>query len=92
MKKLIFVIVLLVAVSCTTDYQEIDPKKFKGVKIQVDSAQWSPALIRVDEAEVQVYHNNEIRELYLWNGVGCFFIGLVVGAVLSLILVITNQD
>lgn len=93
MKKLIIIIILLVAVSCTNDYQEIEPEKFdKGVTVHIDSTQWTPALIRVDEAEVQVYDGKEIRELWLWNGVGCFFIGALVGTMFMLFLVSITKE
>lgn len=93
MKKLLFAIILLTAVSCTNDYKEIKPKKISGVEYKIDSTKWTPALIQTEPSKITVYESGELREITLWDeSVVMWAVFSTVACLLLFVGLLTSRD
>jgi hypothetical protein len=91
MKKLLFLLVIVVG--CTQDYDKIKPKAVEGVRLEIDSTKWTPALVQIKGDKVSIYESREIREVTVPNPPMTWLLGFVTGALVCLLIVLlTNEN
>lgn len=90
MKKVVLFLFLIIILSSCTDrnFKDITPT-VQGVNI--DSAQWEPVHIQVNENHILILQDNQIRKLYTLDSIRLALIVLLIGFILGFIIAV-NLD
>ena len=77
MKKLIFLVCCLIILGgCTLEYNNIKPvAPTSGTIVMVDSTQWTPVLMQVNDDHISIYDGKTIKKVPVIDEVTTFLLG-----------------
>jgi len=93
MKKIILLFfTLLLFGACTMEYKDIKPEPTPiGVKVQIDSVQWTPVLVKEDEHELYVYDGIIVKKVLIIDPYIYLLIFILVFALFISIIVVNDN-
>jgi hypothetical protein len=91
MKRILIALIVIFATSCSEDYKNIDPNEINGVELKVDSAQWTPAMIKVEDGRLNVNESGQIKTVWLWSIGGTIVCAFLIGLVAGLMIYAAND-